>query len=247
MSQHSPETLVSPSPPTSHLRQVEDLIGPAGRLEAILNTGSPDSPLCALVTHPYPPAGGTMHTKVVYHTMKTLTSLGIPVLRFNFRGVGLSAGTFDHGRGEQQDVLAALAWLQKTFARPILFAGFSFGSYVGLRACCPDPRVTARIALGLPVRAARRDYTYEFLDQCPGPMLFLSGGDDEFCPPSDLTQIVGARPERQIVLIPNADHFFEGKPPSPVSRLTEMRQAIRDWLEQSNLLLPPADNLPPHL
>ena len=244
MSQESPKKLPNPSLLTSHVRQVEDLAGPAGRLEALLNTGASDSPLCALITHPYPPAGGTMHTRVVYHTMKTLTSLGIPVLRFNFRGVGLSTGAFDNGRGEQGDVLAALAWLETTFACPILFAGFSFGSYVGLRACCSDSRVIARIALGLPVRAANRDYTYDFLDQCPGPMLFLSGGEDEFCPPSNLTRIVGQRPERQITLIPGADHFFQGTPHSPASKLGEMQQTLRDWLQQSNLPILRRSDLP---
>ena len=244
MSQESPQQLASRSPYPSHVRQVEDLFGPAGRLEAVLNTGSPDSPLCAVITHPYPPAGGTMHTKVVYHAMKTLTSLGIPVLRFNFRGVGLSSGTFDHGHGEQEDVLAALAWLQGTFDRPILFAGFSFGSYVGLRACCSDQRVLARVALGLPVRAAGRDYTYEFLDQCPGPMLFLSGGEDEFCPSDILTRIVGEQPDRQIVLIPGADHFFQGTPSSPASRLGEMQAAIRHWLEHHISLLTSAESPP---
>ena len=230
----SPATLRDLTPLSSHVRQVEDLFGPAGRLEAVLNTGSPNSPICAVVTHPYPPAGGTMHTKVVYHTMKALTALGIPVLRFNFRGVGLSAGTFDHGQGEQQDVHAALDWLQQTFTRPILFAGFSFGSYVGLRACCTDPRVTARIALGLPVRAGGRNYTYEFLDHCPGPILFLSGGNDEFCPPSLLRQIVGDAPDRQIVFVPEADHFFQGTPSSPTSRLADMQQELRNWVQQHN-------------
>ncbi len=116
------ETNVPSSIPPSHVRQVEDLFGPAGRLEALLNTGSADAPLCAVVCHPFPPAGGTMHTKVVYHTVKVLTSLGIPVLRFNFRGVGLSAGTFDHGRGEQDDVRAACDWLLVRFlCRPACF------------------------------------------------------------------------------------------------------------------------------
>ena len=232
-----PQQPANRSPLTSHVRQVEDLFGPVGRLEAVLNTGSPDSPLCAVLTHPYPPAGGTMHTKVVYHTMKTLTSLGVPVLRFNFRGVGLSSGSFDHGRGEQEDVRAALAWLAKTFARPTLFAGFSFGSYVGLRACCSDPRVVGLIALGLPVRAAGRDYAYEFLHHCSRPMLFLSGDEDEFCPSDVLTQIVGHLPDRQIILIPSADHFFQGTPHSPTPKLTEMQAAMRHWLEHKTRLL----------
>ena len=95
--------------------------------------------------------GGTMHNKVVYHAMKALHGLGLPVLRFNFRGTGRSEGLHDDGRGEQEDVRAALDWSIGKFERPILFAGFSFGANVGMRACCGDPRVRGLIALGLPV------------------------------------------------------------------------------------------------
>ncbi len=221
---------LQPSPTTSHLRQVEDLFGPAGRLEALLNTGSREARCCAVICHPYPPAGGTMHTKVVYHTMKALTALGIPVLRFNFRGVGLSAGRFDHGVGEQDDLRAALDWLDGTFRGPLLLAGFSFGSYVGLRATCSDPRILGRIALGLPVRAAGRDYSYEFLDSCPGPLLCVSGGDDEFCPPEILHRLVGSQPRRRIVVLPGADHFFQGVPGSPAPKLQEMQAVLQQWL-----------------
>ena len=107
-----------------------------------------------------------MHNKVVYHAMKAFSAFGLPVLRFNFRGVGLSEGAHDHGRGEQDDVRAALDWLEQNLRMPILFAGFSFGSYVGLRACCGDPRVKGLIGLGLPVRAEGRDYTYELPPNC---------------------------------------------------------------------------------
>ncbi len=219
------------SPAVSHMRQVEDLQGPAGRLEALLNTGLETAPFTALVCHPYPPAGGTMHTKVVYQTMKVLTALGIPVLRFNFRGVGLSAGNFDGGRGEQDDVRAAMDWLVSKFSKPVLFAGFSFGSYVGLRATCSDQRIVGRIGLGLPVRAAGRDYSYEFLPGCPGPLLFVSGGEDEFCPPEILASIV-ARSTAPIrtVLVPGGDHFFQATPGSPGSKLPEMQAAIRAWV-----------------
>ncbi len=220
----------------SHLRQVEDLFGPTGRLEALLNTGSPHAPLCAVVCHPYPPAGGTMHTKVVYHTMKVLSAAGIPVLRFNFRGVGLSGGSFDEGRGEQDDVRAALDWLDRSFHLPILLAGFSFGSYVALRAACNDSRVIGRIALGLPVRAADRDYAYGFLESCPGPLLFVNGVEDEFSPSQILRQIVGSRPARKIVFVPGADHFFQGTPLSPSTKLPDMQQAIQHWLVEEDLL-----------
>ncbi len=120
-----------------------------------------------------------------------------------------------------------------------LAIGFSFGSYVGLRASCADRRVIARVALGLPVRAAGRDYTYEFLDSCPGPLLFLSGSEDEFCPPEILKRIVGSNGERDTILIPGADHFFQGTRRSPASKLGDMQIALRTWLK-SGILRGPA-------
>src|ERR1700761_4528552 len=132
----------------SQIRSIDDLHGPAGRLEALLNTGRDDAPYAALVCHPHPHGGGTMHNKVVYHAMKAFASFGLPVLRFNFRSVGLSEGTHDEGYGEQEDVQAALNWVEKNFQLPILFAGFSFGSNVGLRACCGDVRVKGLVGLG---------------------------------------------------------------------------------------------------
>src|SRR5215469_12912712 len=133
--------------PSYSVKTIEDLRGPEGRLEALLNTGAPDAQYAVLVCHPHPLGGGTMHNKVVYHTMKAFQSFGLPVLRFNFRGTGLSEGAHDHGRGEQDDVRAGLDWLDSNLRLPIVFAGFSFGSYVGLRVCCSDPRVKAAAAL----------------------------------------------------------------------------------------------------
>lgn len=218
------------------LQQVETLRGPAGRLEALLNGGAPDPPFAALVCHPYPPAGGTMHTKVVYRVMKALVAFGIPVLRFNFRGVGLSQGTFDDGEGEQQDVRSAVDWLDRTLARPVLFAGFSFGSYVGLRATCGDSRVVGQVALGLPVRAAGRNYTYDFIGQCQGPLLFLSGAQDEFCPAAALAAVANqaAVPQRT-VLVDGADHFFQGTSLSPESKLEQMQAALQLWVKEEFL------------
>src|SRR5271166_4366784 len=130
------------------------LEGPAGRLEAILWTPTRAGvlTLAAVFCHPHPLFGGTLHNKVVYQAAKSLDALGVPVLRFNFRGAGLSAGTHDRGRGEAGDVRAALDFLAAEFTRvPLLLAGFSFGSWVGMRVGCEDQRVTHLIGLGIPV------------------------------------------------------------------------------------------------
>ena len=155
----------------SQIKSIDDLRGPAGRLEALLNTSRDDAPYAALVCHPHPSGGGTMHNKVVYHAMKAFSSFGLPVLRFNFRSVGLSEGEHDEGIGEQEDVHAALDWMERNLKLPMLFAGFSFGSNVGLRACCGDSRVKGLIGLGVPVRAEGRDYHYGFLPKCTVPKL----------------------------------------------------------------------------
>src|SRR6202047_396765 len=148
------------------------LDGPAGRLEALLNTGAGHATHAALVCHPHPLFGGTLHNKVVFHTMKALNSFGFPVLRFNFRSAGLSQGEHDHGRGEVDDVRAALDWLDKEFRLPLIFAGFSFGAAVGLQAACADSRVKAAISVGTPVvplagdTELPRTYTFDFLHDC---------------------------------------------------------------------------------
>jgi len=218
----------------AQIRSIDDLHGPAGRLEALLNTGRDDAPYAALVCHPHPAGGGTMHNKVVYHAMKAFASFGLPVLRFNFRGTGLSEGEHDNGHGEQDDVRAALSWLEQNFARPILFAGFSFGSQVGMSACCGDARVKGLIGLGLPVRAAGRDYHYGFLSRCVAPKLFLSGDHDEFGPRDMLAAVWESAPEpRRLVWIAGADHFFQGTAASPGAKLDLMQAEMRRWLQET--------------
>ena len=226
-----------PSSAAPILRTIDDLRSPAGRLEALLNVGASDARYTALVCHPHPLGGGTLHNKVVYHAMKALHALGLPVLRFNFRGTGLSEGAHDEGRGEQDDVRAALDWLDREFHRPILFAGFSFGGYVGLRACCGDARVPGLIALGLPVRAEGRDYDYNFLHECPQPKLFISGTRDQYGPRAEVEAAVAlARDPKELVWIADADHFFvpqsgtAGPGARPAgSKLDEVQKAIRSW------------------
>jgi uncharacterized protein len=205
------------------------LNGPAGRLEALLNSGSEQATHAAVVCHPHPLFGGTMHNKVVFHTMKALNSFGFPVLRFNFRGTGLSEGEHDHGIGEVEDVRAALDWMDAEFHLPLVFAGFSFGAAVGLRATCSDERVRALIGVGVPVAPVAADteqprvYTFEFLRDCTKPKLFVSGARDQFGPRAKLETLVASVPEpKKLVIVEGADHFFEG-------RLRELRDAIESW------------------
>jgi alpha/beta superfamily hydrolase len=204
--------------------------GPAGRLEALLNAGDENATHAAVVCHPHPLFGGTLHNKVVFHTMKALHSFGFPVLRFNFRGTGLSQGEHDHGNGEIDDVRAALDWLDREYHLPLVFAGFSFGAAVGLRAAYVDARVQALIGVGTPVGPVSagaeepRVYTFEFLQDCTKPKLFVSGARDQFGPRAKLEALVASVPEpKKLVMIEGADHFFEG-------RLRELREAIESWV-----------------
>jgi alpha/beta superfamily hydrolase len=200
------------------------LDGPAGRIEALLNEGRAGATHAALVCHPHPLYGGTMHNKVVFHAMKALNGFGLPVLRFNFRGAGLSQGEHDEGRGEVDDVRAALQWLESEFRLPVIFAGFSFGAAVGLRAACPDPRVVALISLGTPLRVEDRAYGYAYLRQCAKPKLFASGSRDQFGPRAELEALVAPVSEpKELVFIEGADHFFAG-------HMAEMRATVERWL-----------------
>ena len=216
------------------------LTGPAGRLEALLNgspnPASPNPTHSAVVCHPHPLYGGTLHNKVVFHAMKALNSFAFPVLRFNFRGTGLSEGEHANGIGEVEDVRVALDWLEREFTLPVIFAGFSFGAAVGLRAAYSDDRVRALIALGLPavavagrteVRNEDRVYDFEFLRACTKPKLFVSGSRDQFGPPGKLEALVETFADpKKLVRIEAGDHFFEG-------RLKEMRVAIEEWTRET--------------
>jgi len=209
------------------------LDAPAGRLEALLNAGAEHATHAAVVCHPHPLFGGTLHNKVVFHTMKALNSYGFPVLRFNFRGTGLSQGEHDHGIGEVDDVRAALDWLDIELHLPLIFAGFSFGAAVGLKAACADSRVKAAISVGTPIVPVAADaelprtYTFDFLHNCAKPKLFVSGARDQFGPRTKLEALVRSLPEpKKLVVIEGADHFFEG-------RLRELREAIETWVREA--------------
>jgi alpha/beta superfamily hydrolase len=173
-----------------------------------------------------------MHNKVVYHAAKAFSAFGLPVLRFNFRGVGLSEGDHDGGAGEVNDVRAALDWLDREFGLPLLFAGFSFGANVGLRACCGDPRVRGLVGLGLPVEAEGRVYSYNFLPACGDtPKLFISGDQDQYGEVHAVeAAIASALPPVEMVWVPGADHFFGATTDSPGSKLPAMSTALKTWV-----------------
>jgi alpha/beta superfamily hydrolase len=175
-----------------------------------------------------------MHNKVVYHAMKVLNApewgLRWPVLRFNFRGTGLSEGQHD-GRAESADVSAALDWLRDEYDLPIVLVGFSFGAAMAIAASCgttssqTQPR--ALVALGLPTQGFGQTYRYPVLSECSLPKLFLSGDSDSFAPQKDLSQVVDtAADPKKLVLIQNADHFFTGQ-------LELMQQSLAIWLKEN--------------
>ena len=208
------------------------LSGPAGRIETILWSVAPEGPasqppLAAVVCHPHPLFGGSMHNKVVYHAAKAIHRYGLPVVRFNFRGVGLSEGQHDNGAGEMDDVHSVLNFLAEEFPNlPLLVAGFSFGAWVGLRAGCADSRVAELIGLGLPV-ANFKTRSFSYLDGCEKPKLLVTGEFDQFGPPHELRAMVNSFPshvvEQTQIAIIGGDHFFTG-------HLPELDKAIAAWL-----------------
>ena len=207
--------------------------GPAGRLETILWSPSDAGegarpPLAAIVCHPHPLFGGTLHNKVVYQTAKTIHRFALPVARFNFRGVGLSEGVHDKGLGEENDVVAIMDFLAAEYPGvPLLTAGFSFGSWVGLRAGCGDPRVTELLGLGLPV-GDLDSRSFSYLERCDKPKLLVSGEFDRFGPPSKLRGVVERFPlqvkeNTRVAIVGGGDHFFTG-------HLPELDRSIAEWL-----------------
>ena len=171
-----------------------------------------------MFAHPHPLHGGTLHNKVVFRAAKALTRAGYGVLRFNFRGVGLSDGRHDEGRGEVDDFRAALDEAERRGGAPIVAGGFSFGSAVALRAIASEPRVIAFIGVGTPLASP----VAASLPLPSVPTLFVAGSQDRIAPVELLRQ--WARVGR-IVEIPGADHFYEGK-------LEDLERAIADFLSE---------------
>jgi alpha/beta superfamily hydrolase len=201
-----------------------DFDGPAGRLEGLLE-GPDVSPRAAVVFgHPHPllGGGGTMHTKAVYQAAKGLTRIGCAVLRFNFRGVGRSAGTFDEGVGERGDFTAALDLMAVRYpAVPLWAGGFSFGSWIALETGAADPRVSLLIGIAPPW--TRDGYSWPHTLASDKPKFFVQGESDEVCAIQDMWAYYAKLKEpKELVVIDGANHLFEGHTPEVGEALEEL-------------------------
>jgi uncharacterized protein len=192
--------------------------GPAGPLESLLDVPSPAAggvtpPVRAAVVfaHPHPQFGGTMHTRAVYHGAKGLVRIGCAVLRFNFRGVGSSAGAYDEGRGEVDDFRAALNEMHERYPDvPLWAAGFSFGSWIALETGATDPRVSVLIAVAPPV--TREGYDFSNTLESTKPKFFVQGERDELCPLKDLRAFYARCHEpKEMAIVEGATHLFDGQ------------------------------------
>ena len=200
-----------------------DIPGPAGVLEALLEWDPErDVHLTAVVCHPHPQFGGTMHTKVVYRAAKAAIELGIPTLRFNFRSVGKSQGDFDEGRGERDDLRAALEFLGERYPETkTCVIGFSFGAWVGLEVGSQDTRACALVGIGVPTAPEEPG----FLHSAPKPKLIVQGKNDLFGPRAQIEELFASLTEpKQLRWVEGADHFFTG-------RLDEVQSALRAFLQ----------------
>jgi alpha/beta superfamily hydrolase len=199
-----------------------------GQLEAILKEPQGEPRGVALVCHPHPLGGGTMHNKVVFRAAAGLTDAGLITLRFNFRGVGASTGAHGDGDGERQDVKDALDYLTENYPnQEITLAGFSFGSRVGSEVALDDERVARLISIGTPVDK----YDFSYLKNCRKPILFVHGDKDEFGSIENLNALVAQVAENtdaRLIIFENCGHFFD-------NHLNELRSAVHDWvLEKMN-------------
>ena len=200
-----------------------------GRLEAILKEPR-ELPAkgVALVLHPHPLGGGTMHNKVVFRAAAALNDAGLITLRINFRGVGQSSGEHDEGRGEREDVRAGLDYLTQHYPdQEITLCGFSFGSRVGLEVGMADERVARMIAIGAPVDK----YDFTFLEGSRKPILFVHGEHDEYGSFSKLRELAARVAESapvELRIIPGAGHFFD-------DQLEGLKRVITAWAANSNI------------
>jgi hypothetical protein len=197
---------------------------PHGRLEAILKEPRGATVRgAALVLHPHPLGGGTMHNKVVFRAAAALNDAGLVTLRINFRGVGQSSGTHDEGYGERDDVRAGLDYLAEHYpGQEITLCGFSFGARVGLEVGIDEARVKRLITIGTPVDK----YDFTFLERCRKPILFVHGEHDEYGNVDHLRELVvrvAQNAPAELRVIEGAGHFFD-------DQLDELKSAITEWL-----------------
>lgn len=192
--------------PTDFLREIP---GPAGPIEALLDLPEGEPRAAAVVAHPHPLHGGTLHTKGVYQAAKALARIGVAALRFNFRGVGRSAGTFDAGEGERADFAAALDYAAARFpGLPLWAAGMSFGSWIAMTAGDADPRVSVLLGIAPPVDR----YAFDRLKASARPKFIVHGEADELISIKDIRRFYAALPEpKELAVVEDANHLFEGK------------------------------------
>lgn len=202
------------------LRHV-DIFTDAGRLEAIYRDID-DPAAVAVIGHPHPLGGGTMHNKVVFRAAKGLESLRIATLRFNFRGAGASQGDHDRGEGEKRDFEAALKWMiSRHPGKPIIAGGFSFGGWVASRVACDRSDIEAVFVIGAPVN----QYDMDYLSHCPKPLLFVHGSKDEFGDAEKVEQLAQNAVDAEIIVVTGADHFF-------TRQVEVVEETLREWAER---------------
>jgi alpha/beta superfamily hydrolase len=198
-----------------------DLYSSAGRLEAIYRDLQ-DPAAVAVVCHPHPMGGGSLHNKVVFRTARGLEAANVATLRFNFRGVGASGGKHDEGEGELEDVNAAIEWVKRKHpGLKLIVGGFSFGSWVASRAASERPDVDAIFLIGTPIN----NYDFSYLRRCEKPMLFVHGTQDEHGDVAKLDKLVPQIRNAESVTITGADHFF-------TRQLEPLEETMRGWAEE---------------
>lgn len=199
------------------------LDGPAGRIEAALRSATRPRG-AAVLAHPHPLYGGTLHNPVIFHADRALHGAGWTTLRFNFRGVGRSEGFHDDGRGEASDVGAAIDRLRGEVRDvPLLVVGYSFGARAGLMWALGDPRVEGMIAIGLPTRIWRFDEIPSF----GRPIAVVQGSKDEFGPLDEVRRVLApAVPSARLWVIDGAPHLFPGRAQEAAERVVEAAEAI---------------------
>jgi alpha/beta superfamily hydrolase len=188
---------------------LREIPGPAGPLEALIDPPEAEPRAVAVFGHPHPLHGGTMHTKALYQAAKAMPRIGVAALRFNFRGVGRSAGTFDSGPGEKDDFRAALSYVEQRYPDlPIWAAGMSFGSWIAMTVGAEDTRVSLLLAIAPPVDR----YDFTTLKTCTLPKFIVHGESDELISIKEIRKFYAQIPEpRELVTIEDANHLFEGK------------------------------------